>query len=220
MSRRSTRRYVSAKRSEAAEATKARILAAAKSLFSRRGIDKVTIAEIAKRAGVAVSTVYALFASKAGLLRALMQTTLFGTRFQAAQEQLANVSDPVKLIELSAAVARAIYESESSELGLLRGASSFSPELRKLEREFEELRFEMQKERVELLFSHALARKGLDVGKARRILWMYTSRDVYRMLVHESGWTPDQFQAWLSRTLVDALVDSAGSASGSRTKIR
>jgi hypothetical protein len=43
---------------------------------------------------------------------------------------------------------------------------------------------------------------------ARSILWMYTSRDVYRMLVHESGWTPDRYQQWLSDTLVNALVSA------------
>jgi AcrR family transcriptional regulator len=213
MSSKSKRRYVSSQRSEAAEATKAHILDAAKSLFSRRGIDGVTIAEIAKRAGVAASTVYALFSSKAGILHGLMISTLFGTRFQVAREQLADVTDPVKLIELTAGVSRAIYESESSELGFLRGGSSFSPDLRKLETEFEKLRFEMQKERIELLFARSLARKGLDVDRAQQIMWMYTSRDVYRMLVHESGWSPDQFQAWLSRTLVEALVDPDRSAS-------
>jgi AcrR family transcriptional regulator len=203
----SKRRYVSAQRSEAAEATQAGILAAARFLFARRGIDKVTIAEIAERAGVAASTVYAAFASKAGILRALMKSALFGPGFKAAQERLAGVTDPVRLIELTAGVARAIYESESRELGMLRGASSFSPELRKLETEFEQLRLEMQKERVDLLFARSMARKGLDIDQARQILWMYTSRDVYRMLVHESGWSPDQFQAWLARALVDALVD-------------
>ena len=40
-------------------------------------------------------------------------------------------------IALTAHVARAIYEGENSELGLLRGASAFSPALRKLEPEFE-----------------------------------------------------------------------------------
>jgi AcrR family transcriptional regulator len=208
MSSPSKRRYVSAQRSEAAEDTKTRILDAAKWLFSRRGIDKVTIAAIAERAGVAASTIYALFSSKAGILRAIMQDALFGVRFRAARERLANVTDPVKLIELTATVARAIYESESRELGLLRGASSFSPELRKLEREFEKIRLDMQKNRIDLLFAHSLARRNLDKAKARQILWMYTSRDVYRMLVDESGWSPDEFEAWLSRTLIDALVDT------------
>lgn len=207
MSTGSKRKYVSAHRSEAAEATKARILDAAKALFSRRGIDAVTIADIAKRASVAVSTVYALFESKAGMLRAILEGALFGGRFQAARERLAGVDDPVKLIALTAVVARAIYESESKELGLLRGASAFSPELRKLEKEFETIRIRMQKPRIDLLFARGLARKGLDRARAQQILSMYTSRDVYRMLVHESGWSPDDYEAWLARTLIDALVD-------------
>jgi len=206
MSTGSKRKYVSAQRSEAAQATKVRILDAAKALFSRRGIDAVTITDIAKRASVAVSTIYALFESKAGLLRAILEGALFGERFQAARERLAGVDDPVKLITLTAVVARAIYESESKELGLLRGASAFSPELRKLEKDFETIRIEMQKPRIDLLFARGLARKGLDKTRARQILSMYTSRDVYRMLVHESGWSPDAYEAWLARTLIDALV--------------
>jgi AcrR family transcriptional regulator len=206
MSSRSKRPYDSRQRKEAAEATQARILAAAKFLFSRRGIDKVTIDEIAKRAGVASSTVYALYSSKVGILRALMQAALFGPSFQMAQEVLTQTKDPAKLIELTAHVARAIYESESAELGLLRGASSLSLELRKLEAEFEKIRLEMQRERVELLFAGGLARQGLDREKARQIMWMYTSRDIYRMLVDESGWTPDEYQSWLAHRLADALM--------------
>lgn len=206
MSSRSRRRYDSTQRKEAAEATQARVLGAAKFLFSRRGIDKVTIAQIAERAGVAGSTVYALYSSKVGILRALMEAALFGPTFQIAQNVLAQTKDPAKLIELTAHVARAIYENESAELGLLRGVSSLSPELRKLEAEFEEIRFAMQEERIELLFARGLARPGLDKERARRIMWMYTSRDIYRMLVEESGWTANEYQAWLSRTLVDALM--------------
>ena len=197
---------MSAQRSEAAEATQARVLDAAKRLFSARGIDAVTIAEIAAAAEVAGSTVYALFASKAGILRALMEAVMFGAPFRSAQELLAGVADPVRRIALSASVARAIYESESRELALLRGASSFSPDLRQLEGDFEQLRLEMQGERIELLFARSMARAGLELAEARRILWMLTSRDVYRMLVEDGGWSPDQYQTWLARTLVEALV--------------
>ncbi len=109
-------------------------------------------------------------------------------------------------IALTAHVARAIYEGESAELGLLRGASAFSPELRALEQEFETIRLEMQQERVRALFDQGRQKKGLAFEDARRILWMYTSREVYRMLVHEGGWTPDRYQAWLAGTLIDALV--------------
>jgi AcrR family transcriptional regulator len=190
------------------------VLEAARALFVRHGIDRVTIAQIAKKAGVAVSTVYALYESKEGILRALLRATLFGPRFQAAFAQLEGVKDPIKLIELTAQVARAIYEGESSELGLMRGASAFSPALRKLEQEFETVRFDMQQERLRILFAQSKQRRGLTFDEARRVLWMYTSRDVYRMLVHEGGWTPGRYQEWLCDTLMKALVSPAAIAAG------
>jgi len=202
-----TRTYSSPRRTEAADETRARVLANAKRLFARRGIDAVTIAEIAARSGVAGSTVYAVFKSKEGILRALMEQSLFGGRYQSTQQILAGISDPVEMIGLTAHVARAIYESESGDLGLLRSVSGFSPALRKIEQEFEQTRYRMQEERLRRLFAARRARTSINFEEARRIMWMYTSREVYRMLVTEGGWTPDRYQEWLSQTLVAALVE-------------
>ncbi len=200
------RAYVSKQRDVAAAATRANVLQAARGLFARRGIDAVTIAAIAAKARVSVPTVYALFKSKEGLLQALMEGALFGERYQAAAARLAGIADPVQQIAMSSAIARAIYESEGAELGLMRGASAFSPALRKLERTFEDTRFALQEERLNRLYAEGKAKKNLPIEKARRLLWMYTSRDIYRMLVQEAGWTPDQYEAWLSQTLVATLV--------------
>lgn len=209
MSTSRSRRYVSRKREQAAEATRARVLRAAQSLFARHGIDSVTIAKIATKARVSVPTVYALFKSKTGILRGLIQSTLFGPHYREAQKRLAGETDSARLIELTGAVARSIYESESTELGLLRGASAFSPELRKMEQELQAMRLDMQEERVKLLFAQSKAKRGLTFETARQILWMYTSRDIYRMLVQECGWSPDQYQDWLADTLIATLVEPA-----------
>jgi AcrR family transcriptional regulator len=201
------RAYSSQARAESAEHTRNRILQAAMALFGQKGIDQVTIVDIGERAGVAASTIYAIYKSKDGILRALMEQSLFGSRFQEAQRLLAGVTDPVKLVEATSHVSRAIYESESSDLGLLRHASGFSQALRKMEQEFEQIRYDMQEKRVRLLFDAGMAKRGLSFDDARRIMWMYTSRDVYRMLVHEGGWTPGRYQEWLSRALLEALVE-------------
>jgi len=204
----STRRrsYTSETRAQSAQDTRRRILAAATTLFGRKGIDQVTVAEIGTRAKVAASTVYAIYKSKDGILRGLMEQSLFGPSFQDAQKLLAGVTDPVALLEQTAHMSRAIYESESRDLGLLRHTSGLSPALRKMEQEFERLRYEMQADRLKRLFASDRARPGLSLEEARRILWMYTSRDVYRMLVRDGGWVPDRYQQWLSRTLVEALL--------------
>ena len=201
------RRYDSGKRKQAAAGTRTAVLNAALPLFARRGIDAVTIAEIAAAAGVSVPTIYALYQSKAGILRALVRSTMFGPRYQEAHAHLAGETDAARLIELTAVVARSIHEGEREALGLLRRASAFSPALRKMERELEDMRFEMQEERVSLLFAQSKARRGLTFERARQLLWMYTSSDVYRMLVHECGWTPGEYQSWLTDALRSALVE-------------
>jgi len=40
-------------------------------------------------------------------------------------------------------------------------------------------------------------------------MWMFTSREVYDKLVHESEWTADRFQTWLGQTLIDPLTDES-----------
>jgi AcrR family transcriptional regulator len=206
MSQRSRkRRYDSARRQQAAEDTRLRILEAARKLFSKEGIDRVTVEKIAARAKVADSTVYAVFKSKGGILREIVKAAIFSARYHAAVARLEKTSDPIALLRLSASVARTIYENEAQEIGLLRGASIFSPEMRKLEREFEDARFELQRPRVEWLNESSLLPAGISVESARRIMWMYTSREVYRMMVVEGGWSPDEYEAWLADTLVSAL---------------
>jgi len=203
------RRYTSVLRQKKADDTRRRIIEVARSLFAKEGIDRVTIGKIARRAKVAEPTVYAAFKSKAGILREIMEKAIFSAHYLAATDKLDETADPIALLRLTANIARTIYENEAREIGLLRGASMFSPELRKLELEFENARFELQRKRVELLNERSALPSGMSVASARRIMWMYTSREVYRMLVVEGGWSPDEFEAWLAETLVSALLADA-----------
>jgi AcrR family transcriptional regulator len=206
MSVKPKRRYDRSKRDQAARDTRARILAAAKGLYSTRGIESVRLPEIAAKAEVAVSTIFAIFKSRDGILRALIETALFGPAYQAAIARLSGVVDPVALIALTPPVARSIYESEAQDLGLMRNIATFSPALRAMEQEFEALRFAAQRQRIADLFASGRGKAGLTETEARRILWMYTSRDIYRMLVTDGGWTPDAYERWLQDTLLTALL--------------
>ncbi len=196
--------YNSQSRLKTAAASRDRMLEAARDLFSRDGFDRVTINAIAAHAGVSAASVYAQFKSKTGLLRILMRAAIFSARYQAAAARLDEAADPIEQLRLSATVARALYENEARELGLLRGASVLAPELRELEQAFEAERFETQTARIERLAAAGLLSGRID--DARRILWMYTSRDVYRMMVTDGGWSPDYFERWLADTLEAALV--------------
>jgi hypothetical protein len=140
------------------------------------------------------------------MLRELMRAALLGPRFREVQSVLDGVFDPAERVARSAHVARVIYQSESVDLGGMRGLSAFSPALRQLEEELEAIRYEVQRDRIEALAASGRMKAGLRLEDARRIMWMYTSREVYRMLVEIGGWTPDKYQKWLAAVLVDALV--------------
>jgi AcrR family transcriptional regulator len=206
MSNRKRRSYDSPQRAHTAATNRVAVLDASRDLFSKHGVDKVTIAEIAARASLSTSTVYGMFKSKEGILRELMRASLFGPRFREAQTLLEGISDAVERVTTTARVARAIYESESAELGGLRGLSAFSPALKQLEEEFEAVRYDMQGDRLNALAASGRMKQGLAMEDARRIMWMYTGREVYRMLVEVGGWSADKYQEWLAATLVSALV--------------
>ena len=71
--RKASRPYVSDIRTQAADATRSRVLHTQKTLFAARGIDRATIDQIARKAKVSVSTSLALYKSKEGILRELKE---------------------------------------------------------------------------------------------------------------------------------------------------
>jgi AcrR family transcriptional regulator len=200
------RKYVAPKRELSAQATRKRILKVARRLFSRSGVDAVSIDAIASGASVSASTVYTLFKSKAGILRDLLHLAIFSEGYKQASSRLEGVREPTQVVAVTAAIARTIYENEAREIGLLRGVAMFSPELKKIENEFETARLRLQEARIDLLFELKAIRRGIQKDRARHLMWMYTSRDVYRMLVSESGWSADEYQAWLAEQLQLALL--------------
>jgi hypothetical protein len=140
------------------------------------------------------------------VLRALLSQTIFNGDYAATVERLRTIEDPVGRLRMTAEIARSIYEGESREIGLLRGSAALSPELKAIEQEFERRRPELQGDRIDRLVAAGMLRPGMTPRRARDVMWMYTSRELYRMLVTESKWTPKSYEAWLADTLVEALT--------------
>jgi len=49
-------------------------------------------------------------------------------------------------------------------------------------------------------------RPGLAVAQATDLLWALGSAEMYRMLVVDRGWPPQQYEGWLASTLIHALL--------------
>lgn len=200
------RSYHSENRDVQAAQTRSHILEAAKELFHIEGFDGVTIHKIAEAAGVSAPTIYALFKSKRGVLQTLIDDALPPEQFAALVDDSMHEVSPKKRLHITAKIARQIYDAERELMDILRGASVVASELKELEREREKRRYERQGEYVKKLMKEASLAKGLTLQKARDILWTLTGRDLYRMLVVERLWTPDQYEKWLAQLLVQSLL--------------
>ena len=200
------RPYKSLVRERQADDTRRRIVEATRHLLGRDGYAGMTVEAIARRAEVSAQSVYAIFKSKTGILVELLDQSAFGADYEKVVRQALSASDPEARLRFAARIARQIHDAQSATFDLLRGAGVVAPELAKLEQQREGVRYERQETMINLLRDAGRLRPGLDHGTARDIFWMFTGRDVYRMLVRERGWSPQKYQDWLADTLVHALL--------------
>lgn len=205
MSRQEKRSYRSESRQAQAAQTKNRILEAAKSLFQMDGFEFVTIENLAKAANVSIPTVYALFQSKRGILRAIMDEALPIEQYDALVAQLTKEKSAKQRLRLAAKIARQMYDAEREQMHILRGASVLAPDLRELEVEREMRRYERQEATMRETAKKQLLANDLTLTKARDILWAFTGRDIYRLLVIERGWSSDEYETWLGNLLIKSL---------------
>lgn len=206
MSKAKKRPYKSLTRSAQAAQTKTRILTSAKNLFELEGFEHVTIEKIAQTANVSMPTIYSLFQSKRGVLRALMDEALPSNQFNALVEKSISEKSPKERLGISAKIARQIYDAERTQMNIFQSAAVLAPEFRELEKEREMRRYTRQEVTIKAMVKENSLMEGLNADKARDILWALTGRDIYRMLVLEQGWTSDEYEKWLAQLLISTLI--------------
>ncbi len=177
----------------------------------------MTIEAIAQRAEVSAQSVYAIFKSKTGILIELLDQTAFGPGYEEVVRRTLSERDPETRLRLAAGVARQIRSAQSATFDLLRGAGVVAPELAKLQQQRERLRYEKEEGMITFLRDVGSLRPDRSHQTARDIFWMLTGGDVYRMLVRERGWPPQQYQDWLADALVHSLLNPAKNRSSPKS---
>lgn len=205
MSRRS---YQSELREAQAVETRGRILASSKRLFQKKGFESVTVDKLAEAAEVSPSMIYTLFRSKRGILQALIDEALPSKKRLALVDEVMREKSAKKRLVLAAKISRQLYDAEKSFMDILRGAPLLSPGLKKLEKEREERRYKRQEESFQMMIQEKVLKDELSHKQARDILWAFTGRDLYRMLVIERGWSSQTYEDWLAEQLINTLIVS------------
>lgn len=177
---------------------------AARMLFLERGYGVTTMDAIAGEAGVAVSTVYAIFKNKRTFLRELRTALLDEARTREIHEEARKQQDPARRLEMIAHQNRRQWEFGGSMVAIHEGAAAVDLEAAAELREVLGGRRWILTRFVEEM-KDAL-RPDLDAGRAAAILLALCQPEVYRELVEAAGWSPDQYEAWLAETLKEQLL--------------
>lgn len=200
------RRYHSPRRRDQAEDTRRRILEAAREIFRSDGYAGTTLEAIAVAAGVSPKTVVADFASKRGILVALVDPLRSLQEHGELLNELRSAPDPGRRLELVARLCRRVYEAMAPEFDLLHGSAAIAPEIAEASRQVGARRRQNQLLLTSHLAEHGQLRRDLDSDEALDVLWALSGYELYRLLVADCGWHPDRYEKWLAELLVQRLL--------------
>ena len=188
--------------------TRRLIVDAARKLFLERGYAVTTMDAIAKEAGVAVSTVYAIYKNKRAILRAIREAWHEQTHAREINEEASRDPDPERRLRMVAHATRRQWEAGGTLVAIYQGAAAADREAAA------ELKEALRGRRAALdrvvEGMEAALRPDLDAARAAAILRALCRAELYRELVEESGWSPDEYEAWLLETLKEQLLPSEG----------
>jgi AcrR family transcriptional regulator len=188
------------------------VVDAARTLFIERGYVATTIEAISERSDVPTATVYRLFASKLGILKALLDTSIAGDDQPLAVQERSDVAslftepDPHKLLAGFAGVTTAINQRTNDVYLVLMSAAGSDPAAAELLNEIQQQRDQGQSQIARSLSrAHAL-KPGLRERDAADLIHALMSPEVYRLLVGDRGWAPARYKQWLATTLTEQLT--------------
>jgi AcrR family transcriptional regulator len=191
-------------RDERAEVTRRRITEAARALFAVRGYGATTLRSVAAEAGVAVQTIYAVYGSKPGLLNALRDSVVGQPEAEALFRAALMTETGARKIELFAGSIRRRWENGHDVVTILRDAAAIDPQIRAEVAQVMTVR-RAGIDRLASSLQDDLA-VGLDAARAAAVIDALTLPEVYEELTVVQGWTADEYEAWLARSLAVQLL--------------
>jgi AcrR family transcriptional regulator len=188
------------------------VVDAARTLFLERGYAATTIEAISEHSDVPSATVYRLFSSKLGILKALLDTSIAGDDQPRAVQERPDVAslfaerDGHKLLAGFAGITTAINQRTNDVYRVLVSAAGSDPAAAELLGQLRQQRDRGQSEIARSLARARALKPGLRERDAADLIHALMSPEVYRLLVGDRAWTPERYQQWLASTLTQQLT--------------
>ncbi len=189
-------------RARRAEETRQRILGAARRRFADAGYAATTLQQVAEGAEVAVQTVYAIFGSKAAILRALRDSVVEDQAASAAYREALASDAPEAALRSFARSMRLRWEAGHDLVGAMAKAAAADPAIRvDVDAALASRRHGIRQlaERVGVLASR-------DPRRIEALLDAMSMAGTYEQLVVVHGWSPDEYESWLADALARLLL--------------
>ena len=191
---------------------RAAVVAAARDLFLERGYGATTVEAISERADVPPATVYRLFSSKHGILKALFDVSIVGDDEDVPMgerpEVRASLASPDAQVRLSGFVAIAVQVNlrVAPLYRILVSAAGTDPDAAAQLDALTAQRQQGQRALARSLARSGGLRAGLRERDAADLVHAFLSPEMYGLLVVDRGWSPDRYARWLEATLAEQLL--------------
>jgi AcrR family transcriptional regulator len=198
---------------------RAAVVDAARTLFLERGYGATTIEAISAVSDVPPATVYRLFSSKRGILKALLDVSIVGDDEAAPLSDRPHVrmlfADRDAKNQLAGFVGVTVQVNSRTApiYRILVSAASSDPDAAGLLDELTRQRHEGQARIARSLARARALRPKLRERDAADIIHALMSPEVYGLLVIDRGWSSERYERWLTEILVDQLLPPAGATS-------
>jgi AcrR family transcriptional regulator len=195
------------RREERARQRRQRVVEAASRLFGERGYVATTIEAIAREAAVAPATVYQAFGTKQAILARILDVTIAGDAGPAALldrdwvRQAATHQDPRQRLALVVRHTSQVAARTAPVKEVMRDAAALDPAVRQLLLEDDQRRYLTQQALVDLIIGPDSLRPGCDRDHAVATFFALVNSHGYQLLATQLGWSPDDWQRWLTGVL-------------------
>jgi AcrR family transcriptional regulator len=192
--------------------TRAAVVEAARALFLERGYAATTIEAISDRSDTPQATVYRLFSSKLGILKAALDVSVGGDDAAVAMvdrpqvRALLSDRDPKNQLAGFAALLREVLARAAPVHRILTDAARSDEAAAALLAEIARQRREGQYRIARSLARSSSLRPGLRQRDAADIIHALASPEVYGLLVFDRGWSGARYEKWLLAILIDQLL--------------
>jgi AcrR family transcriptional regulator len=191
---------------------RAAVVEAAQALFLERGYGATTVEAISERADVPAATVYRLFSSKHGILKALLDVSIVGDDENVPMAERPQVRtllvepDPNQQLAGFVSTAAEVNARVAPLYRILLSAAEADAEAAVLLDELTRQRQQGQRMIARSLARAGALRPGVRERDAADVIHALLSPEMYRLLVVDRGWKPDRYRRWLTAVLVGQLL--------------